>query len=87
MLNDDWRLQNATPGLQGSGVRHRRYSMPRPDWDHDHCILCWQKLAEPSVPDSVHEGYVLSNDDWLCTECYDLFAERLELQKVGDDRA
>jgi hypothetical protein len=80
MLDDDWRLRNARDSLAGSEVQHLPYKMPRPSWDHDHCILCWQKIAEPQTPDSVHDGYVLPNQDWICPDCFETFADRLNLR-------
>ena len=87
MLDGDWRLKNAPDDLAGSEVRYRLYKMPRPLWDHDHCILCWQKIAEPPMPDSVHDGYALADDDWICPDCFRTFAEYLHLRVNEDDVA
>lgn len=85
MTQDDCRLRNAPPNLPGSAVRHRPYKMPRPSWDHDHCVMCWQKIAEPPTPDAVHEGYVLADSDWICPSCFETFGVRLKLHEVRDE--
>jgi hypothetical protein len=55
----DWRLDNAEKRLYGATLEQRRFSAPTPDWDHEHCRLCWAKFAEWEADDVLNEGYVL----------------------------
>jgi hypothetical protein len=35
-------------------------------WDHEHCGICWQKIAEYAQPFGLRD----QDDNWLCEECY-----------------
>ena len=68
---DDWRLENSPDGAQDATLRRLKYKQPSAMWDHEHCIFCWQKIAEPHIQDSVHEGYAFAGDrDWVCPQCF-----------------
>jgi hypothetical protein len=40
-------------------------------WDHDHCQLCWEKLAE--APHGQSEGYTDGAHRWLCIACFETY--------------
>jgi hypothetical protein len=69
---DDWRLKQM-PGadlVRGHTFTWKKWRGPNPSWDHDHCALCNQKLAEQDWPDVQHWGYADEKDyHWLCEEC------------------
>ena len=78
MTTDDWRLTNQEEYLRGATLHWRRYTAPRPDWDHDHCEFCWAKFADADlVPGALEAGY--TTDDgyrWICEACFADFRER-----------
>ena len=49
-------------------------------WDHEHCDICWRHIGSGGDP----EGYVTSNDQWVCTSCYSRFVQRRDLSFVED---
>ena len=69
-MEHDWRYENAKK-LQGAEFTEARYVQPGQEWDHDHCIACWQKLAEKGeAPEVLQSGFVTDADDWVCPECF-----------------
>jgi hypothetical protein len=72
----DWRVDNCKI-LKGVVLRRKKYSAPRKDWDHDHCLACWAKLAEFDGPEILHEGYATTAESkwgadyhWICPTCF-----------------
>jgi hypothetical protein len=54
----DWRLETREEEWMRRATLERRiFTAPAPDWDHEHCALCWEKFAEPPQ-DGLREGYV-----------------------------
>lgn len=43
----------------------------RAHWDHEHCAICWEKIAEYAHP----FGYRDQHDVWVCETCYGRFIE------------
>ena len=80
---DDWRL-TAGPVL-GNEEKLKNiplYHIPfRPlsqQWDHEHCVFCWDKFAP--LEGCLQEGYCTSPKNersafWICPECYGDFKE------------
>jgi hypothetical protein len=92
-MTKDWRLENLEnyPQLRGVAFARKPYREFRPGWDHDHCVGCWVKLAEPHMqgPDIIHEGYVTTKDyvhgedaEWACAECFRDFAAVMDWRDV-----
>jgi hypothetical protein len=74
---DDWRLQGQDRYLTGAIVQRRRYSPPRPSWDHDHCEFCGAKFMDADLPDVLREGYATVDEyHWICDTCFADFRER-----------
>ena len=82
----DWRLEHleTQPFLRGVAFTRKPYRQYRPGWDHDHCVACWARLAEPPVgeDDTLREGYATTEDfvrgadyEWVCVPCFGLFRE------------
>jgi len=74
IAENDWRLRGQERYLRGRAWSRRRYTSPRPGWDHDHCAFCWGKLMEVQAADVLDEGY--ATDDlyyWVCPTCFDDF--------------
>jgi len=72
----DWRAENAKI-IRGEKLCHKRYKIPRTDWDHDHCVACWGKFDQSDDPVILHEGYATvaeskwgENYHWVCAECF-----------------
>ncbi len=60
----------------GTALELRPYKAPRPGWDHDHCIFCWEKFIE-SGSSTLTAGYTAEPaDEWVCPSCFEEFAER-----------
>jgi hypothetical protein len=59
-MTRDWRLEHleTQSHLRGVTFVRKPYAAPRPGWDHDHCVACWAKLAEPNAVavNAVHDG-------------------------------
>ena len=57
------------------------YKIPRPDWDHDHCVDCSRRIAEADYgdPKSLQAAYVTRfadeegnpTYDWVCPDCFE----------------
>jgi hypothetical protein len=59
-INGWWTAQEALrhhPQLVDAHLVWRPYSQPSPDWDHDHCALCWTKLAQTASEDVLDAAY------------------------------
>ncbi len=72
----DWRTENAKH-LRGLTLHRRRWTKPRDDWDHDHCVGCQAKFAEFDGPEIQHEGFTTGADykkgagyEWVCRQCF-----------------
>ena len=86
----DWRLENAA-FLKGATLVRRRWQAPRQDWDHDHCVACWAKLAEFGGPGVHREGYATTADHtrgegyyWICPQCFLDLQEELQWRWRSD---
>ena len=94
--DDDWRLAGQESYLQGVTLELKAYRRWSESWDHDHCEFCWVKLVEPAdaadEPGEVlSEGYATTAEHpdgaeyhWICTQCFDDFAERFEWSTLTD---
>lgn len=92
-MSTDWRLKRLQDQeyLHGVSFVRKPYRAYRPDWDHDHCVGCWQKLVEPGVAaeDAIHEGYATTDEFergedywWVCPTCFDAFAPAMAWRDV-----
>jgi hypothetical protein len=77
---DDWRLQGQEGYLKGVTLHWSRWTIPKPDWDHDHCEFCWAKFMEDDrLPDVIHHGYTTPDRyHWICEQCFEDFKDRFE---------
>src|SRR4051812_40386643 len=77
--DEDYRLESIRQWHEGKTWHHAQYKQPSPTWDHDHCILCWRRLAEPTAgfSDAQYDGYTDEEDyHWMCNQCFsDLFEQ------------
>ena len=75
----DWRLEFAPESMAGAGLQLRRFKQTTGHGDHEHCVLCWQEIAEPKVPKSIQYGYVINQaqgrEYWICPVCAHDFSE------------
>jgi hypothetical protein len=92
-MTKDWRLQHleTQPFLRGVAFARKPYRNPSPSWDHDHCVACWARLAEPDLkgPDIIHGGFATTKDfvrgenyEWVCAACFELFRNAMEWRDV-----
>jgi hypothetical protein len=66
----DWRADNAK-WTRGAILRFQKYTRPREDWEHDHCVGCWAKFMESGSSEVLTEGYVTEdNYRWICADCF-----------------
>jgi len=63
--------------LRGLTFWRSRWVRPSSQWDHDHCAVCWTKISDERIPDSIHEGYATGPDyteearyEWVCESCF-----------------
>jgi hypothetical protein len=88
-MSKDWRLERleSQEYLRGVSFARKMYRAYTPEWEHDHCAACWQKLVEPGVPadDAVHEGYATTDEydrgaeyEWVCVPCFETFARDMD---------
>jgi hypothetical protein len=87
----DWRLQGQEKYLKGKTLKKKIYTKPSPDWDHEHCEFCWQKIAEEkaNIKDSIHEAYCdESAGKWVCPVCFEDFKNSFnwELKHIKTNR-
>lgn len=68
--------------LVGGAFARKRYRKPSEQWDHDHCAVCWQKLAEFETQGIQHEGFASTATEarpadyhWICFRCFPRFRE------------
>jgi len=40
-------------------------------WDHEHCVICWEKIAEYAQS----FGYTDQNAKWVCENCYTKYVQ------------
>ena len=81
-MNDDWRISGQEKYLENSIFRYSAYKAVSPDWEHDHCECCNQKLTE-NTQGTLHEGYVTLDDyHWVCSKCFIDFKDRFEWVEV-----
>ena len=92
-MAEDWRSKNldTVQRLRGQHFIRKPYSAYRPDWDHDHCAVCWVKLMEPNVSGEgiIHEGYAVTADyphgadyEWICPDCFELGKDQMNWRDV-----
>ena len=70
-------------GLRGTAWRLVTWSRPRPFWDHEHCRVCFRRIAELDYgdPEAIQDAYRFvypaepgdnnERDEWLCPACFD----------------
>jgi len=78
---NDWRLTNQQKYLHGVSLCWRRYSPPKPEWDHDHCEFCWAKFMDEDGTKILREGYADEGErHWICEQCYEDFKDLFDWQ-------
>ena len=79
----DWRLMGQERFLQGRSLTRRRYTAPRPGWDHDHCEFCQAKFMETRAPGVLDEGYATDDARWVCPTCFEDFKQLFAWTVIG----
>ena len=59
---EDYRLEDEEDWMYGAKLERWPFTAPTPDWDHEHCVLCWAKFMEPPHTDVEHGGLVWGYD-------------------------
>lgn len=77
---DDWRRMGQEAYLAGARLLYvRQYQPRRPEWDHEHCVFCWEKIA--AEEGCRHSGYcTLDGKHWICETCVLDFQEEFAFQ-------
>ena len=84
---DDWRLDRRKL-VEGHTLTWETWRAPKTTWDHDHCVLCWAKIADWSADDVQPEAYVdKERSEWLCAACANEFRDLLKLRLIGGPAA
>lgn len=92
-MSKDWRLERleSQEYLRGVSFARKMYRAYRPEWEHDHCAACWQKLVElgGTAEGAVHEGYATTAEydrgaeyEWVCVPCFEAFAHEMDWRDV-----
>jgi hypothetical protein len=85
LSNNDYRLDSICPWMERKTWHYSQYKQPSPEWDHDHYIFCWQRLAEPAAgfSDAEFDGFTDDDDyHWMCKKRFgDLFEHLKERLK------
>jgi len=78
----DWRLMGQDRYLQGATLIFRKWTLDRPDWDHDHCAFCTVHIGDHVFEDDTDtqlEGWVTEDGmHWICNQCFEDFRQRFE---------
>jgi hypothetical protein len=84
VADDDWRIQGQAKYIQGATFVWRSWSSDRPDWDHDHCDICWVHCWDcifEDDPDTQHEGWATPDAaHWVCGACFEDFRNRFDFR-------
>jgi hypothetical protein len=68
---DDWRLTNQRDYLSDVALKQIPWKTKQPDWDHDHCVFCWDTIDE-----NVTDAYCTKDERiWICKACFEDFKE------------
>ena len=81
MEPDDWRIRNQETYLTNRSFYLHQYEPRSEKDDHAHCEFCWEKFS--LYEGTSHAGYSTLDDMyWICTQCYDDFAEMFSLRRL-----
>jgi hypothetical protein len=61
-------------------VWHRTRFEPTAEWDHEHCEICWEKIAVYAQP----FGFRDQQDAWVCEACYRWFVKPMSFDFLRD---
>jgi hypothetical protein len=76
--NNDW-IRKSLVKFAGQRFQFSTYVHPSPEWDHEHCVGCWEKISDVTEA-AQRTGYVNDNDEWICANCFAMFKCELEFQ-------
>ena len=58
----------------GKTLRIARFEPTNVQWDHEHCVFCWEKITSCACGGSV--AYVTQDGKWwICEDCYNDFKD------------
>jgi hypothetical protein len=82
-VSKDWRLENTHVQRMRGQVFALTQFHSSENWDHEHCLACWQKFAEVGVdPDALQEGYLSQSGEWICPQCFIELREALNWKAI-----
>ena len=62
-------LKKRIPGIKKFKLKKWKSPKKNPNWDHDHCSICWEKISD--LKGTEHEAYAdEENFDWICKSCF-----------------
>ena len=78
MEKQDWRLTGYEDHLYDNDWVHKHYIIKSQLWDHDHCILCFEKFYNEN-----QIGYCSTNSRlWLCEQCFSDFRIKFRWKSI-----
>ena len=84
MTDKDWRIDGMEKHfayLNGRTLEWAEFE-PTENWDHEHCVFCWEKLNGPGI-----EWYRTEDGgDWICPVCFENFKERFGWKILPKER-
>ena len=83
-MEKDWRIDGMEKHfayLNGRTLEWTEFE-PTENWDHEHCVFCWEKLNGPGI-----EWYRTEDGgDWICPVCFENFKERFGWKILPKER-
>jgi hypothetical protein len=78
---NDWRLIIPKEYLKGETLLHKNWVSVQPDWDHDHCKFCGDKV-DASTPDK----WYCTTDEyyWICENCFNDFKDMFHWKVIEE---
>lgn len=72
--NNDPRLFNGQDYLKNAVLEKKQYVKKSENWDHEHCVFCFDKFSENC--EDLHIGYCTSDENiWICEKCFNDFKD------------
>lgn len=80
--------------LRDAEWRWEQYRRPTSSWDHEHCLICFRRIAETDYgdPEALQWAYThrysqepdgSGGYEWLCPDCFAQFREVMRWRAIG----
>jgi len=72
--------EDVIPYLKNKKFVLKKWKVPKenPNWDHDHCEICFQRISNSNYSDEEREAFAdEKEEDWICRKCFNKYLENL----------